>query len=364
MNTDTANITGPVDDLDLAFLRRCFRHHLACDEIRILKLDKFPRGVSRETWFVSCELTSHENIKVQDFMLRRDLPGGSICSGDLRSEYEVYKRLNGSGVPVAETLWYEDDPELLEGHREFYIRRHVQGDWNIPNLLDPDPAHNELRIAIGREHVRCLAQLHSCDWQQLGFDEIFIVPDNADDCARLRVEILTAEIARLQVQPLPLVTEAEEWFIDNQPPSSGHICLLKGTNGFGEEVFLDRKIVAMSDWEMACLGDPAMDFAMAQNFLDEVHEDGKCLWGQQPALDYYHSLTGIHINPETITYYKRLYGLNRIQFSQAAARQLQMQDQLCRLPWLAVEVLHLGQIALANAIGCIKEPLPEMGQRG
>jgi aminoglycoside phosphotransferase (APT) family kinase protein len=364
LNSNKEKFSGPVDDLDQAFLNRCFQRHLDCDEIRIIKMIKFPRGVSRETWFLSCEIVQNSSKSVQDFMLRRDLPGGSICFGELRSEYEIYKRLNGSGVPVAETLWYEDDPELLEGRREFYVRRHIDGDWDIPNLLDPDPDFNELRIAIGREHVRRLAQVHTCDWRKLGFSEILDAPANADDCAQHRIEILTDEIAKLQVQPLPLVTEAAEWLIDNQPESSGQVCLVKGTNGFGEEVFLNREIVAMSDWEMACLGDPAMDFALVQNFLDEVHEDGKCLWGLQAALDYYHSLTGIHINPETITYYKRMYGLNRIQFSQAAARQLEMQDQLCRLPWLAVEVLHLGQTALANAIGCIKDPLPEMGQRG
>jgi len=357
-------VKGPIDDLDHAFLSRCFQRHLDCDEIKILKLIKFPRGVSRETWFLSCEITQHGSKSVEDFMLRRDLPGGSIGFGVLRSEYEIYRRLNGSGVPVAETLWYEDDADLLEGRREFYMRRHIDGDWDIPDFLDPDPRFNELRIAIGREHVRRLAQVHTCDWRQLGFAEVLDAPATADDCARHRVEILAHEIALLQVQPLPLITEATEWLIDNQPESSAQICLVKGTNGFGEEVFLNREIVAMSDWELCCLGDPALDFSLTQNFLADVRENDKLLWGLQPALDYYHSLTGIVIKPETIEYYKRLYGLYRVQFSQSAARQLAMQDKLCRLPWLAVEVLYLGQSALANAIGCVDEPLPEMGQRG
>lgn len=363
MNTDS-HTTGPEDDLDVDFLTRCFRKRLACDDVTVVESVKFPRGVSRETWFVTCDVSSAGRTAREQFVLRRDLAGGSICLGDLRSEYEVYKRLNDTDIPVAETLWYEDDPAVLDGRREFFVRRHVEGDWNVPHLLDPAPDYNELRVAIGREHVRKLALVHTCDWRALGFGTILEEPASPDDSAAARVRAVTREIERLRVQPLPLVTEAAEWFIDNPPVSSGRVCLVKGTNGLGEEVFRGREIVAMSDWELACLGDPAMDFALAQTFFDEVREGDQVLWGPEAALDYYRELTGISIEPATIDYYKKLYGLYRIQYSQAAANQLEHADPLCRLAWIGVEVLHLGQTALANAIGCTDTAMPAMGQPG
>ena len=362
MQTDDS-IKGPEDDLDQEFLSCHFQKRLGCDEVRIKDLVKFPRGVSRETWFLSTEVLYGGQVCQEDFVIRRDLPGGSICLGDLRSEYEIYKRLNGSGVPVAETLWYEDDPEVLGSRREFFVRRHVDGDWDIPHITDPDPSYDALRVEIGREHVRKLAQVHTCDWRALGFDEVLEVPPTPEESAPYRIRAVTDEIAKLQVQPLPLVTEAAEWFLDNRPPHSDRVCLIKGTNGYGEEVFRNGEIVAMSDWEVCCLGDPAMDFALAQAFFNDVHQDGKLVWGLQPALDYYQSLTGIVIHPEAVDYYKRLYGLYRIQYSQAAASQLEAASPLCRLAWIGVEVLHLGLTAMASTIGCVNEQLPEMGQR-
>ena len=352
------------EDFDPAFLERSFRRHLGCDGIRIRRLTRYPRGVSRETWFLCCEVERASDTTVEDFVLRRDLPGGSICAGELRAEYEIYRRLNGSGIPVAQTLWYEDDVELLGGRRQYYVRRHVDGDWDIPGLLDRDPRYDALRIDIGREHVRRLAQVHACDWRALRFDEILDAPASPRDSARHRVEQVVAGIERYRVQPLPLVSEAAEWLIDHPPPDSGRVCLVKGTNGLGEEIFRGTEIVAMSDWELCCLGDPAMDFALAQNFLDDVVVDGRLRWGMQPALDYYLELTGTRIHLDAVKWYKQMYGLYRIQFSQAAARQLESGDLLCRLPWLALEIAHVGQVALANAIGCTDGPLPEMGQRG
>ncbi len=354
---------GPEEDLDAGFLERWFALRLGWQAPRVTRLEKYPRGVSRETWFVRCEDARAGVDRAERFVLRRDLASGSICLGDLRSEYEVYRRLDPSPVPVAPTLWFEDDPGLLDGRRPFFVRRHVDGDWNVAHLLDPDRRHNALRVAIGREHVRKLALVHGCDWRGLGFGEILEVPPEPAHSARCRLEAVTREIRRLAVEPLPLVTEAVAWFIDHQPPAPDRICLVKGTNGYGEEVFRDGVIVAMSDWELCCLGDPALDFALAQTFLDDVAEDGKLLWGMQPALDYYRAITGHAIAPEAVDYYKRLYGLYRVQYAQAAAHQIERGDDLCRLAWLAAEVLHLGQRALASTIGCTDAGIPQMGQR-
>lgn len=351
------------EDLDEAFVVHCFQQRLGADAVSVRELVKFPRGVSRETWIVECGIRRGGEEKAETFVIRRDLPGGSICLGDLRSEYEIYKRLNNANVPVAETLWYEDDPQMLDGQRPFFVRRHVDGDWDVPHVLDTDPQYNGLRLEIGREHVRQLAAVHTCDWQALGLGDLLEVPASPADSATCRVRAITDEIAKLQVRPLPLVTEAADWFAQHQPPHSGQVCLIKGTNGYGEEVFRDGKIVAMSDWELCCLGDPAMDFAMCQNFLADIHQDGELIWGMQPALDYYYSLTGIRVAPEAVDFYQRLYGLYRVQYSQAAARQLRDSAPLCRLAWVGIEVLHLGQVALASTIGCVNEQLPDMGQR-
>ena len=45
------------------------------------------------------------------------------------------------------------------------------------------------------------------------------------------------------------------------------LSLLKGNNGIGEEIWPDGRIVALSDWELATIGDPALDWAFSQGLL-------------------------------------------------------------------------------------------------
>jgi aminoglycoside phosphotransferase (APT) family kinase protein len=354
---------GEQDDISVEFIESYFQEKLG-GTISIKSLEKFPRGVSRETWFITALEEEANNQVERKYILRRDLPAGSICPSDLRTEYEVYKRLDGSGVPVAETLWYVDDLSRLGSFRPFYIRRHVEGSWSIPGFEDPDPKYNNLRIEVGREHVRKLALIHAADWKSLGFADVFAAPSCPDESASFLIKRIVQKIDELKMLPLPLVADAAGWFLQNIPVPTDKICLVKGTNGLGEEVFNGTEIVAMADWELACIGDPAMDFALAQNFLSDVHDSaGKRLWGLPEALEYYLEITGVKISMETVEFYKKLYGFYRVEYAQSALRQMSM-DKLCRMPWIAIEVMHLGQKALATAIGCPNLDLPDMGQRG
>jgi len=347
------------EEVDLALLTRSFERHFG-EPVAIETISKFPRGVSRETWFLRCAVGGRE---AEEFVFRRDLASGAICLGELRDEFEIYHRLRGTGVPIAEALWFEDDPELLDGERPFYVRRSVAGNWEIPGLLDPAPEHAAMRREIGREHVRALARVHGVDWRAQGLDTVLAVPDGPGDVVRTLLRLLSDDIARLQLAPLPVLRDALDWFEDNQPAFDGPICLVKGTNGYGEEVFSDGRIVAMSDWEIACLGDPAMDFALAQNMFDDASDMDGLIWSLDHALAYYEELTGRRVSLEAIEFYRKFYGLYRIQYAQSAASQLARGDGLCRLAWVALEVKHLGQRALAGAIGYGGGALPEMGQR-
>ncbi|MFO1377780.1 MAG: phosphotransferase family protein [Steroidobacteraceae bacterium] len=346
--------------LDPPFVQRWLRERLGLP-YTVLDLRPFPRGVSRETWMIDCTDAAGGR---RDLVLRRDMPGGSICLTSLRFEYEVYARLAASSVPVATTLAWEDDPRWLPDGRPFFLRRAVEGSWEIRGFHDPDPRHDELRIAVGREHVRALATLHTTDWRALGFGDLMRVPATAADCALQVIDDVTADIRSVQTQPLPLVTEAVEWLRDHRPREVPAIVLLKGTSGYGEEIFRDGRLVAMSDWELARIGDPAYDWAQIQDFIGDVVVNGRQVWGLQPALDYYRDLTGFTIDPASVDYYRRLYGLYLVLMSQSAARKLQDGDRFCRLAWVAAEILHRAQCALGMAIGIAQAAKPVPGQLG
>ncbi|MBT7369561.1 MAG: phosphotransferase family protein, partial [Gammaproteobacteria bacterium] len=294
-----------------------------------------------------------------------NLPGGSICPATLTFEYGVYERLQDSDIPVPGVYWYEDSAEWTGDSRPFYVRDHVEGDWNLPHFLDRDPQYDGMRIAISQEHISHLAKIHTCDWQALGFDEIMEVPKSPADCAETIIVSTEKKLAEFQMQPFPVLAEAREWLLDNAPRNASRISLLKGTNGLGEEVFRDGKIVAMSDWELAALGDPAYDWAQIQDLVPEINVDGENIWGLQKALNYYEDLCGIHVDATSVQYYRVLYGLIMTMFSHNAGVPLvNGTDLMARLAWVSTEMVFRGQSGLAAVTGIVKVPEPVPGQLG
>jgi aminoglycoside phosphotransferase (APT) family kinase protein len=331
------------DYLESYLTRRCGGR-----AVRVASIVKFPRGMSRETWFVQCTETAPDFPRAM--ILRRDLPTMSVVPTSLRFEYEIYRRLQDSRVPVPRTFGFEEDAALLPDDRPFYLREQIDGDWDDPGYLNPDAQFDATRIAMSREHVRNLALVHTSDWKALGFATIMREPKSAADCARTSIERYFDILSGYQIEPLPILTEAREWLLDNAPVAP-RISLLKGTNGRGEEVFRDGKIVAMCDWEQAALGDPASDFARCQDFLNDVVRDGKKLWGLEQALAYYEEVAGIHVPPASVEYYRVLNCLeNAVCVHHCAKPLADGSDRLARLVWLTTEVLHYAQMMLLGAV--------------
>ena len=343
-------------DLTQALVQDYFRQKLGDNGLKVTSLVKFPRGVSRETWFVEFQTGDG---KAQKYTLRRNLPiaSGSVIVSTLRQEFEIYHRLGETDVPIAKALWYEDDPKWLSGGGEFYIREHIEGHYDIPHFFDESPEYDELRIAISREHMSKLALVHTCDWQGLGLGELFPVPAGVEDCARVAIETIVRDIDSVKLEPIPLVHEAVEWLHENAPVAP-RVSFLKGTNGYGEEVFRGREIVALSDWELASIGDPAHDFAHLQDFIPTIERDGKQLWGLPQALDYYESCSGIPIEPAAVQYYGVMRAFGMLAYCSNSARAVEYDPEAqVRFAWNGTDVLNLGKLAVASAIG-LMPPLP------
>lgn len=342
--------------IDADFVARYLSERLNAG-VEVKGLVKFPRGVSRETWFAECAVDRAGAREAESFVFRRDLPGGSVCPATLRFEYEIYSRLARSAVPVAKPLWYEDDEAWLADGRDFYVREHVDGTWEVPHFLDGDESHDELRVEISKEHLRKLALVHTCDWEGLGFGDIMAVPPVPAACATTAVERLVGTLAEFQIEPFPLVIEAVEWLTDHAPTDAPRVSLLKGTNGLGEEIFRGTEIVAMSDWELASLGDPASDFAHVQDFIPEISRQGEVIWGLDAALEYYEGISGLHVTRQSIDYYRTVFNLEMIVFAHNAALPLtDGSDHLARLAWVSTEVLHWAKLLLALGTGVFNAP--------
>lgn len=342
---------------DLGDVSEWFRHRLRhdVDEVSVERVGRVSRGVSRETWIVDAVLTKDGVSSNQSFVVRRDLPDGNVIPMPLREEYEVYRRLADSDVPVSRALWMEEDPDWKPDGRPAYVRTKVDGNWRLPFLFSADPADDERKIAASKEHLDKLALVHMTDWRALRFDEIGTVPDSTEYCATALLDDIESWLATFQFEPAPEVTEALSQLRDSAPTDAPCIALCKGTNGHGEEVWADGRIVAMSDWELWRLGDPAYDFAQLQDLVPEIIRDGRRLWGWPEALEYYRERTGIEISQERLDYYRGCYGLIQFCYAHHSAHQVRNGASSIRLVWNATEVQYRSQLKLGVACGFAPE---------
>jgi aminoglycoside phosphotransferase (APT) family kinase protein len=334
--------------IDATSIERLLRDRLpGGSDVTVVSVEQYVRGVSRETWVV--RLAGVPDAVV----IRRDLPGGSLVDIPLRTEYEIYRRLAATEVPVARVLFFEDDPgDLLPGP-PLYVREFVAGSHEIPNFKDPDPKYDDLRIEVSKEHLRKLALVHTSDWRAAGLDTVLSAPASPDDCGHHAVDLAVARFDGLRVTAYPDITAGVQWLRRNADRSAPRVSLVKGNNGLGEEVWRGTEIVAMSDWELASIGDPAYDFAQLQDLIPVVGPPESPRWGLGPALAYYEQISGIRIERSSLHYYRTLYAVEKACTALAAIRAIADGKRTARLAWGGTEVLYRARRTLAEAAGLV-----------
>lgn len=339
---------------DVGFVQAWFRARadrlgVPPGSVDVLGVEALSRGVSRQTWRVTATVDGAR----RDFAVRRDHEAGSVIPTKLSTEYQVYSALAGTDVPHAAPLWWEDDQRWMPDGRPAYTREMVEGDWRLPVLAE-DPAKAsrwvaERRIALAQEHLGRLAQVHAVDWEKAGLRDVLAVPSGPAEAAAAMVRDCAARLAgygRLSVA----AAEAVRDLLESAPRDLDRLVLCKGTNGHGEEVWREGQIVAMSDWELAAIGDPAYDFAQCQELVADVLVNGQRCWGMPEALAYYRALTGTRVTAERVAYYRRLAALLQHVYTQHAAWVVSGLDAApVRFVWAATEVGFRSEQRLAAA---------------
>jgi aminoglycoside phosphotransferase (APT) family kinase protein len=218
----------------------------------------FP-GLSRITWLIQAEIAGER----QDFAVRVDPPGGGLGFHPLRTEWEIYRRLWNTCIPVPEPLWFDENVEFADG-RPHMVRRLVEGKMSVDRLTDQG--------AEGAfDHAEMLARLHMLDWRALHFEDLFPAPKDAADALHAEFRIWRERWNQEKPGGYAVIEEALCWLEEHLPRDPPRISLLKGNNGLGEEIWRGEKIVAMCDWELASLSDGTLDLAFSQGTLGLHH---------------------------------------------------------------------------------------------
>lgn len=276
--------------IDTTTVERLFSARLDVS-VRVVSLRQTFPGQSQETWLLDTVLGDAQE---RGFVLRVNPPGGGIVPLPLRREWDVYRLLAKTDIPVGEPLWYEEGGEYFNG-RPYFVRDLVAGSTEVPGLHLPGAEGDALRREVALEHARCLAALHTLDWEAAGFGEVLTAPSGPAAAARLEFDTWVEIWDEVRPEPFPMVTRVLSWLEEHLPGSAPRVSLLKGNNGLGEEIWQDSRIVALSDWELASLGDPAQDWAFSQGMLS--------LWDRDEVLDHYEAIAGFSLERANLDFW-------------------------------------------------------------
>lgn len=335
---------------DPGFVQRWLRHRapdlgLDGETLVVNSARPLSRGVSRETWSV---VTTDQRGE-HEFAVRRDHPAGSIIPTSLHTEYDVYAALAGTAVPHARVLWWEGDPDWMPDGRPAYLREMVAGSWRLAELSGNPERNAFARIALAREHIRNLARVHAVDWREAGLDRILPTPPSPAAAAEFLIDDLLRQLYSYGATPTLAAAEAIASLRARAPRDLDRLVFCKGTNGHGEEVWRDGRIVAMSDWELAAIGDPAYDFAQCQELVADVIVQGQRVWGMDEARAYYFDITGRRITDERVAYYHDMVAVLQHVYTQHAAHVVRTTaDPPIRFVWTATEVAFRNEVRLAT----------------
>ena len=230
-----------IGDALVDYLRAHWHKDITCTDI-----SQIPGGASRETFRVKLTVDGSP----QGVILRRD-PPSSLIDTERAHEYNTYKAVFGSAVPVPEPLVLEDQfPAGLL--RPFSITREIPGCEASPALLAMPPfvAH---RQRIGERKWTILGQLAALDVDTLAlqFMQRPVHP------AAHELEYWAGVINKDALHPQPIAQAAIRWLRRNLPAAPEKLALVHGDYRSGNFLYdAHGDLHAVLDWEMAHIGDP------------------------------------------------------------------------------------------------------------
>lgn len=213
--------------------------------VAVIDIRRITVGHSRAMYRVITETGAKYVIRMEQ---------GGVFGTSGSEEFRVMQHLHSIGFPVAKVRWYEPTGSVL-GHPFF-----------VMDYLDEAEDADD-RVLDGRtcaDFVRRLNQLHSFDVSrgEFGFDVVPESPTTKSPSSATHAQIdRWADVYRsASEEPIPLLEEAAAWLHMNAPPLQ-RLSIVHGDAGPGNFVQSNGRVVAITDWEFAHLGDPAEDWS-------------------------------------------------------------------------------------------------------
>jgi aminoglycoside phosphotransferase (APT) family kinase protein len=206
----------------------------------------------------------------------------------VQREAEVLRALAPIGIPVP-TVWGVDT-EL----NVLLVQRLPGKTWFQPPR-DPDEARS-----VAQDFVRDLAAWHATPAKELDlptFGPVRTIAEHQRDQVKSIREMFDAGE---RVQPIDALSVLMLDILENRMPDrDGDPVLVQGDTGPGNLLYLDGKVTAVLDWELAHLGDPMDDIAWlswraTQHSFPDFPE----------RMREYEKASGHDVDPARVVYYR------------------------------------------------------------
>jgi len=267
-------------------------------------------GFSNDTLLFDLSWREDGRERSESLVLRIEPAGLRVFPEyDLGLQFGIMQALAGTDIPVPRMLWRERDSATLGN--PFYVMERIEG--RIPD--DNPPYHTagwmteiapEERAAIWWSGVENLARIHRLDWRALA---LLPVPAAGKTPLEMQLDYYERYVAwsgLTENEGFPLAKTGLSWLRRHQPREREPVALCWGDSRLGNMIFRDGRCVAVLDWEMATLGNPAQDLAWWL-FFDEHHSAGvgaprlSGLPDREETIARYRELSGI--DPQHLDYY-------------------------------------------------------------
>lgn len=244
----------PGDELDVEAVRRYLRLHVPGFPDEPLEVRQFSTGASNLTYL----LISGDWAAV----LRRPPFGPLPPKGhDMARESAILAKIHPV-FPLAPKPFAFCADETILGAPFFVMeyRRGIVLDGHFPPGFEPTP---EQCRRIAWMMIDTLADLHNVDYQQAGL-EAFGRPDGF---LERQVAGWLRRWERVQTEEVPVLTGLVRWLRDHMPRSPAPTVIHNDfkLNNLLFSPGLER-VVGVVDWEMATIGDPFFDLAVALSY--------------------------------------------------------------------------------------------------
>lgn len=239
----------------------------------IVAFERISVGHSRAMWRVQLDDGA-------GYVVRMEQGGVFGTSGD--EERRIMDGLGRLGFPVARVRWVETTGAVTG--RPFFVMDHLEGAPSDDRVVDHGTA---------ADFVAVLARLHRLDGAGLGFD---VVPPAPNDATHLQIDRWAATYRRASPAS-PLIEEAAAWLHAHAPPLD-RVAVVHGDPGPGNFIHHGGRVLALTDWEFAHLGDPAEDWSFCLSMR------GARTFPREEWLELYRIVAGVELSHEQWCYWE------------------------------------------------------------